>query len=194
MEEIFDGKKVEESIESQKILITRSLLLDFSDKSEITDASECSSALTQAEGDNGDCKDKSFTDEENSSVWSIQVNASTLDEDLEEEEADEDEFKEDNYQDYSGEEEEEGHGESLEDLCSGIMNMSIMATTFEGKHTRFVYNSDDEIVGGEEEGAGETGEGGLFSPSILRLKGMPTPRGKHMRFPVVEGDNEAGSC
>lgn len=180
MNEIFDGTKLEDSLESQKSLITRSLLLDFSDKSEISDASECSSVLTQADGDNRDCNnDKSFTDEENSSVWSIQVNASTRGEDFEEE----------------AEEEEEEYDQSLEELCLGIEGMSIVAAKFEGKHTRFVYNSDDEIVGGEEEDSeGEVGEG-LFSPSIVRLKGMPTPKGKHVRFPMAEEeDKEAASC
>ncbi|KAK4741345.1 hypothetical protein SAY87_024933 [Trapa incisa] len=189
VEEILDGRMPEESTESQKSLITRSLLLDFSEKSEIS--SQCSSALTQTEGDNGDSKEKFSADEENSSIWSIQVNASSRDEDFEEAEVD-DEFEEDNYEEeYSGEgeeeEEDEGHGESLEELCLGLGSMSILEAKFEGKHTRFVYNSDDEMVEG-------VGEGDLVSPGIVRLKGMPTPKGKHLRFPAVEDEDKKEAC
>ena len=54
-----------------------------------------------------------------------------------------------------------------------------IAPKFEGKHTRFAYNSDDEIVKEEvEENFGESDS----SSNILRLKGLPTPKGKHLRF------------
>ncbi|CAL9137524.1 unnamed protein product, partial [Musa acuminata var. zebrina] len=48
---------------------------------------------------------------------------------------------------------------------------------FTGKHTRFIYNSDDETVR-EEEAMG----GAAVSPSALVLKGLPRPQGKHLRF------------
>ncbi|OWM88961.1 hypothetical protein CDL15_Pgr020915 [Punica granatum] len=196
--ETFDGKEHgEESLESQKSLITRSLLLDFSDKSEISDASECSSVLTQADGDTQEHnKDKSLTDEDNSSVWSIQANASTEKEDFDEEaEEEEEEIEEDDNEDYYDDNDlEEENGGSVEELCSGIEKISIMAVKFEGKHKRFVYNNDDEIVGEEEEEEEEkevsgTGEG-VSSPSIVKLNGLPTPKGKHMRFPLMEEDKE----
>ncbi|KAK4790800.1 hypothetical protein SAY86_031213 [Trapa natans] len=40
----------------------------------------------------------------------------------------------------------------------GIKNMRMTAVRFQGKHTRFEYNSDDDevvVVGGEEDEAGE---------------------------------------
>ncbi|THU44799.1 hypothetical protein C4D60_Mb02t11170 [Musa balbisiana] len=48
---------------------------------------------------------------------------------------------------------------------------------FTGKHTRFIYNSDDEMVR-EKEAMG----GAAVSPSVLVLKGLPRPQGKHLRF------------
>ncbi|KAH6558205.1 hypothetical protein KP509_1Z073500 [Ceratopteris richardii] len=51
----------------------------------------------------------------------------------------------------------------------------------EGKHTRFLYNEDDEgetmeavLVKGEEDLS--------CSDSIIRLRGIPAPLGRHMRF------------
>lgn len=180
---IFDGKK-EESLESEKILITRSLLLDFAEKSESSDSSECSSVLTYQAG--SDFKEKSATDDDDASLWSIQVNASTHDEDEEEVIEEEEEKEED--EDYYDEEDEEIDGEEddgslVDELCEGISKIFVNEKTvpkFAGKHKRFVYNSDDELVAEEEEDfAG-------VSPSILRLKGLPTPKGKHLRFPLEE--------
>ncbi|GMY12229.1 APC membrane recruitment protein 1 [Fagus crenata] len=180
---IFDGKK-EESLESEKILITRSLLLDFAEKSESSDSSECSSVLTYQAG--SDFKEKSATDDDDASLWSIQVNVSTHDEDEEEVIEEEEEKEED--EDYYDEEDEEIDGEEddgslVDELCEGISKIFVNEKTvpkFAGKHKRFVYNSDDELVAEEEEDfAG-------VSPSILRLKGLPTPKGKHLRFPLEE--------
>lgn len=150
MNEIFDGKKQEESLESQKSPITRSLLLDFSEKPEISNESECTSELTHAEGD----KDKSVADKVKSSVWSVQVNANPLNENSLEEAEQEEETKEDG--EYNGEQE---NGGSVRGLCTEIEKVMITAVKFKGKHTRFVYNSDDEIVGGEEDEASESGQG-----------------------------------
>ncbi|XWS33859.1 hypothetical protein CRYUN_Cryun22dG0119200 [Craigia yunnanensis] len=82
----FDGMKQETSLESQKSLVTRSLLLDFYDKSESTDSSECYSVVTDQgviTGESSACKEKASPDDDNASIWSIQVNASTHDEDEE---------------------------------------------------------------------------------------------------------------
>nr|GLL38526.1 putative DNA helicase INO80 [Ipomoea trifida] len=104
--QMIDGKK-EEEVESNKgMVVTRSLLSDFSEKSEAADSSS-----------------------DRSSIWSIQ--------------------------------------------------MSVKAK-FAGKHTRFVYNSDGELEGVEEESGGAAVHGGLH------LKGLPTPKGKHIRFSEEE--------
>ncbi|KAJ1422598.1 hypothetical protein SESBI_12945 [Sesbania bispinosa] len=127
--QIFDGKN-QENPESENTLLSRSLLLDFSDKSEVSD---CTSELT--------------------------------------------------YQGGSSIEKPQG---STED--DGLNNISVnekVAPKFAGKHTRFVYNSDDEVV--EEvqvEGCAENAS--ASSDDVLHLKGLPTPKGKHIRFPDEE--------
>ncbi|WCJ32602.1 Chalcone-flavanone isomerase family protein [Euphorbia peplus] len=147
--EIIDGNNKEGSIESEKS-VTRSLFLDFfSEQSE----SEISSVVTK--------------EEDSASNWSIQVNASSRDGEYEDEDYVEEE------EDYD---EDEG-GEWIDEVCEGIGKISI-SSKFEGKHKKFEYNSDDEIVV-EEETAG----------SILRLKGLPTPKGKHLRFPSEEQED-----
>ncbi|GLT82649.1 hypothetical protein SLE2022_010080 [Rubroshorea leprosula] len=170
--DIFEGKR-EGTLESQKSLITRSLLLDFSEKSDISDSLECSSVVTTG---NSESKEKSTPEDDNSSVWSIQVNASTHDEDDEEIIEEEGEVQDDYYEEDA---EEEDDGRWIDELCKGVSKISVKR-----KHTRFVYNSDDEIAG-EEECEDLAGE----SPDILRLKGLPTPKGKHLRFPVEEEDS-----
>ncbi|KAE9606638.1 hypothetical protein Lal_00025875 [Lupinus albus] len=81
------------------------------------------------------------------------------------------------------EEDVEDGGLLLDELCEGLNNISVnerVAAKFEGKHTRFVYNSDDDIVKEEEvENYAATSNG-------LRLKGLPTPKGKHLRFSEQE--------
>ncbi|KAG5245538.1 myelin transcription factor [Salix suchowensis] len=163
--EIFDVKK-QDSLESQKSL-TRSLLLDFSEKSESIDSSECSSALTY-QGDNcevitSESKDKSsLTDDDNASIWSIQVNASTNDEEEEEEVIEEEE------EEYF---EAADAGGLLDELCEGISKISVKEK---------VMANDDEIV---EEVADCEDED---SDDDFRLKGLPTPKGKHIRFHTEE--------
>ncbi|XP_010547428.1 PREDICTED: uncharacterized protein LOC104819178 [Tarenaya hassleriana] len=124
--------------------ITRSLLLDFSDKSESSlDSSRCSSAVTH-------------TGEDDSSVWSMLVNAGTTDGDDDGDEQ---------VSSFKGEEEEEE-----EENKRAVVE-------FEGKHTRFVYDSDGEEMVEEQ------------SVDVLRLKGLPTPQGKHFRFAEEEEDS-----
>nr|DAD44465.1 TPA_asm: hypothetical protein HUJ06_002695 [Nelumbo nucifera] len=52
---------------------------------------------------------------------------------------------------------------------------------FTRKHTRFIYNSDDKIEKEEEVAKMKS-----LSPGIVRLKGMPTLTGKHLRILEVE--------
>ena len=131
------------------------------------------------------CKEKlsPSVEDDDASIWSMQVNASTHGEDEEEiaeEEGEEEEEEEEYYDDI--EEEEEDYDEGLlDELCEGINNISVnekVAPKFAGKHIRFVYNSDDELVDEEEDEIG----GASASPNMLRLKGLPTPQGMHLRF------------
>ncbi|XP_057947896.1 uncharacterized protein LOC131143628 [Malania oleifera] len=192
---ILDGEK-QDVLDSQKSL-TRSLLMDFSEKLEKSDSSDCSSVLTYQGGLDGESegREKSPADDENASVWSIQVNASTCDD--EEEEGLEQEEYEYFYEGDEEEEEEEDEGddesELVDELCKGMNKMSVCdEKKFAGKHTRFVYDTDDEIIGREEAGEEESGASSAIgsSPGVLRLKGLPTPKGKHFRFPDGEEEEE----
>ncbi|CAN8278723.1 unnamed protein product [Cochlearia groenlandica] len=64
------------------------------------------------------------------------------------------------------EEEEEEEDVVVDELCEVMKKMSV---EFKGKHSRFVYDGEDEekIVEAKE---------------VLHLKGIPTPRGKHLKF------------
>ncbi|KAF7828958.1 acidic leucine-rich nuclear phosphoprotein 32 family member A-like [Senna tora] len=150
------------SPESEKNQLSRSLLLDFSDKS------DPSSELTYEQVIGRD-KDKATTEEDEACLWF----ASTHDEETEE--------------DYYEQEEEEDEG-WVDELCEGLNKLSV--TKFEGKHTRFVYNSDDELVGEEEEEEASGESEDVASPSVVRLKGLPTPKGKHLRFPEEEEEDK----
>ncbi|KAL3525274.1 hypothetical protein ACH5RR_013646 [Cinchona calisaya] len=188
--EMFEGKKQEAFNQSQKnLMITRSLLLDFSEKSE---EFECSSEVTYQGGESEGKERAITTDDDDSSIWSIQVNASTRD-DQEEEENDEevlDEVEEcDNdyfYDDDEGKEKEDDEG-LADELCDAISKINVNAegiwAKFTGKHTRFVYNSDDELEGEKEDSGIKSESASTASPSVLNLKGLPTPKGKHLRFP-----------
>lgn len=139
-------------------------------------------------------KEKPTPDDDDSSIWSIQVNASTHDEDEEEVAKEEEEEEYEDEDDYChGEEDDEideEQDELVDELCEGMSKINVneekkMIPKFEGKHIRFEYNSDDEI---EECAVAESSEDGVgLSPSIVRLKGLPTPKGKHLRF--HEGQN-----
>ncbi|KAF9619181.1 hypothetical protein IFM89_005735 [Coptis chinensis] len=167
-EMMVDELKHQGSLESEKSDVTRALSFDFYEKS---DFSECSSVLTQGSV----CEEKS-TEEDDASVWSVQVNTSTRDED-EEEEIEEEDYNEEEEADYEEHDGEEGG--LVDELCEGISKIFLQKKTlpdFEGKHIRFVYNSDGELKG-------EVVVNSVASPSVLRLKGMPVPEGKHLRFP-----------
>lgn len=85
---------------------------------------------------------------------------------------------------------DEEEEECLDELIDGLMKMSMQedekrVAEFVGKHTRFIYNSDDEIEGEEEVGKMKN-----VSPSVLVLKGLPVPEGKHLRFQDEDEDED----
>lgn len=176
MNDLFEGQnKQESSVESKKSMITRSLLFDFYEKTEDSDSSECNSVLTYR-------LESGKSREDDASIWSIQVNASTRDDDDEElciEEIEEDGEIDNDYEDDGGE---------VNELCEGMRKVSVNGVKYSGKHIRFVYDSDDELQGEEEEII--DGENEDFSSDVLRLKGLPTPKGKHLRFPEEEEEEE----
>ncbi|XP_008803588.2 uncharacterized protein LOC103717103 [Phoenix dactylifera] len=148
----------EESLDLQECLISRALLFDDSPgKSEISDASTMSSSLTCRGSESSSNPEKSPEDDDISSIRSLQVGASI-------EEDDGEDIVEDEEETYDEEAEEdvvdEEDGEVFNNLCEGLSKMSVQEVVrlpeFTGKHTRFIYNSDDEIEGQEAEvGAGE---------------------------------------
>ncbi|CAL5188149.1 unnamed protein product [Lathyrus oleraceus] len=158
--------------EDEKYEIAKSL--DFSEKSQVSE--ECNSEVSYQEVTQGSCVG-SCSVEDDASVWSMQVSASNKDEDDVEEEIAEEEDDEEDYYDVDDEEEyEEDLG--LDELCEGLNKVNVnekVVSKFAGKHTRFVYNSDDEIVKEEEDES-------VDDSNVLRLKGLPTPKGKHVRF------------
>lgn len=183
---IFEGKKQEDNESELNLMITRSLLLDFSEKSEGICSSDCSSDVTY-QGGESEGKDRVTTDDDDSSIWSIQVNTSTRDDQEDDEEEGLEEVEEDCDNDYFYEEEEEKEDDGLVDeLCDAISKISVNGESmaiFTGKHTRFVYNSDDELEGEEEDSVVKREPASTASPSALNLRGLPTPKGKHLRFP-----------
>jgi len=192
---IFDEKKqTENSSESEKDQISRTLFLDFSEKSD--SSSDCSSVVTYQGTGVGEEAENQGTpatiEDDDASIWSIQVNTSTRDEDEDEDadkvienevEEDDDHVYDDNDDEYDEEgEEDETELQLLDELCEGIRKMNVNgenigAGRFMGRHTRFVYNSDDELVEDNAKFGSEEGSSGA-----LRLKGLPTPKGKHLRF------------
>ncbi|XP_021836779.2 uncharacterized protein [Spinacia oleracea] len=167
-------------IGSEDVMISRALFLEFSEKS---DSSSDSSSVVTYQGTIGgvesDSQDQvTSIDEDDASVWSIQVNVSTQGEDEVNQDVVEEDDIADNEEYYDeGGVEEEDEMLFLDDLCEGISNISVVeekkGPKFMGKHKKFVYNSDDELVEAFEE---------YDSAEVLRLKGLPTPKGKHVRF------------
>ncbi|KAB2004363.1 hypothetical protein ES319_D11G193100v1 [Gossypium barbadense] len=136
-EELNISEMVSANIEGQKCVITRSLLLDFAEKSECR--SDNGVIITDSSASNEKTSAFHNDDIDSASIWSIQVNASTQDE-----YEDEETFEEMGAEYYDHEED----GGLVDDLCKCISKIS-MTEMFTGKHTRFMYDSDDEI--GEEE-------------------------------------------
>ncbi|CAM6114523.1 unnamed protein product [Calypogeia fissa] len=115
------------------------------------------------------------------------------DEDYAEEEGDEeDDEEEDNFEDGP-----ETFDEACEELCKGIstINMSVekskgLLPTFEGKHTRFIYHSDDEEEFEEELVSDKKTLVVVDSPGKTKLMGLPMPKGKHIRFDNEEAESD----
>lgn len=191
---IVNGKEECEA-EEEEMKVTRSLLLEFSEKLE--EGSDSSSMVTNETVITTASSAGGVEDDVSSSRWSIQAIAasgSTIDEEeewveveeLQGEEEEEEEWVDEDYEEEEAEEEGEGkmvcNGGDLEELCQGMKKMGLSGA---GKHTRFVYNSDGEIEGAvaavveEEEGC---------CGGALVLKGLPPPKGKHLRFHEEEDE------
>ncbi|KAM7520090.1 hypothetical protein LguiB_019052 [Lonicera macranthoides] len=184
VDDLFEGHNKQEcSVESKKSIITRSLLLDFYEKTEDSDSSECNSVLTYQLKSG---KSREDDDIDDASIWSIQANASTRDDEDDNEELCIEEIEEDGEIDNDYEDDEYDDGGEVNELCEGIRKISVNGVKYCGKHIRFLYNSDDELQEEEEEEEEEED----FSSGVLRLKGLPTPKGKHLRFPEEEEEEE----
>jgi cobalamin biosynthesis protein CobT len=178
--------------------LNRALVFDDSpEKSGESSGSAVSSSVSLQESSTGSYMDKSSSPEDDSSsAWSIQVHASS-------EKGDEEELgvEELAAAEYTEEEEEEDDWEEdsdddcYDDLCEEMSRMTVFdeeekkATglpQFEGKHTRFIYNSDDEIEREEVADAAEA----RAELGALMLRALPVPEGRHLRFHDEEDDEE----
>lgn len=162
----------EDLLSVQECQINRALTFDSPEKSDISTI--WSSLIYECGGSSGSEEKSSCLEDDNSSIWSIQVNASP---NSDNEDVDQDEEQEEVDLYYEEAEDDEGDEDDLLDLCEGVRKMSVVAglLEFAGKHTRFVYNSEGELE--REEVVKES-----VSPSVLVLKGLPVPEGKHLRF------------
>jgi hypothetical protein len=142
-------------------VLNRALLFDSPDKQE-TSSGSTGSAVTSLACQESVSSNGSFTicSDRNSSSWSIQGNAGTD----------------------KGEETESEF--DVQELCKGFKDMAVEGRKFEGKHTRFFYDSDGEME--EECSQNDVAK----SPSVVVLKGLPVPEGKHLRFQDEEGGGE----
>ncbi|ERN16349.1 hypothetical protein AMTRI_Chr09g20430 [Amborella trichopoda] len=135
------------------------------------------------------CKQNKATMDDDSSEWSVEVHVSSPNGDLEEKEEDDEEEREEEEEE---EKEDEGDGEREgkeidDDLCAELCEELSKICVQEnrrlpkpmGKHTRFIYNSNDEIE--REEIVNQDAD-----LNVLHLRGIPTPKGKHLRFPEDE--------
>ncbi|PUZ39914.1 hypothetical protein GQ55_9G381900 [Panicum hallii var. hallii] len=164
--------------------------LVFDDSPEKSDVSNGSTVSFQ-EGSTGSCMDKSSSPEDDSSsAWSVQVHASS-------EKGDEEELGVEDLGEYTeeGEEwEEDSDDDCFDDLCEEMSRMTVVdeeerkagLPQFEGKHTRFIYNGDDEIEREEVADAAEA----RAELGALMLRGLPVPEGRHLRFLEDEEDDE----
>ncbi|GAU30649.1 hypothetical protein TSUD_224050 [Trifolium subterraneum] len=177
-----------DSGEYGKCEITKSL--DFSEKFQVSE--DCNSEVSYEDVTQGSVVGSCSIVDDGASIWSMQVNSFNYDEDDVEEEITEEDEEEDDEEYYDDVEEEEEEYEGLDELCEGLNNIGVnekVVPKFAGKHIRFVYNSDDEIVK-EEEDDSVNGD----SPNVLRLNGLPTPKGKHLCFSEEEEEEEGKSA
>ncbi|XP_062200694.1 uncharacterized protein LOC133903365 isoform X2 [Phragmites australis] len=168
----------------------RALVFDDSPgKSDSSHGSVVSSSLTFHESSSGRYTGKSSSSEDDSSsAWSIQAHASSEKGDEELGEGTVEELGE-----YTEEEEwgEDSDDDCFDDLCEEMSRMTVFdeeekagLPQFEGRHTRFVYNSDDEIERDEVVDAAEA----RAELGALVLRGLPVPEGRHLRFHEEEDD------
>ncbi|KAK8945302.1 hypothetical protein KSP40_PGU006954 [Platanthera guangdongensis] len=181
--QVADSVKHEESVGFQESVINRALLFDSPNKPEVSDVSSNASSSVIINQGTVVC---SSCDEN----WSIQANASAYT-DHEEDDSEEFEEVEEEGDGDKQEEEEEEEGDYLDELCEGMKKITVedkvlKLPEFTGKHTRFIYNSYDEIEGEEEIVASRK----ALSPSVMLLKGLPVPEGKHLRFLEAEEEEE----
>ena len=173
--------------------LNRALVFDDSpEKSDVSNGSAVSFQVSST----GSCTDKSSSsspEDDSSSAWSVQVHASS-------EKGDEEELgvEEENLGEYTeeGEEwEEDSDDDCFDDLCEEMSRMTVVdeeeerkagLPQFEGKHTRFIYNSDDEIEREEVVDAAEA----RAELGALMLRGLPVPEGRHLRFHEDDEDEE----
>uniref|UniRef100_A0A0E0F137 Uncharacterized protein n=1 Tax=Oryza meridionalis TaxID=40149 RepID=A0A0E0F137_9ORYZ len=168
----------------------RALVFDDSPgKSDLSNAASVVSSSSLAFQDSSSI-DRS-PDDDSSSAWSIQVNASS-------EKGDEDTFTDQEDPEEEEEEwltEDDEDDECFDDLCEGMSKMSVfddeeeeedkkaVLPAFQGKHTRFIYDSEGEM---EREDVAHV----PVENCTMVLRGLPVPEGKHLRFNEVEEDEE----
>lgn len=169
-------RKEEGTLDLTECLINRALLFDSPEES---DSSFPLSAPTSQETV---CPEEVPTEEDDcSSTWSLQAHDGSSQEEDDGSEWIEEDDDNDNDDDEE-EDDEDGDDGLLVDLCEGVRAMSMgqrQLPEFAAKHTRFTYDSDGEIVVEEEVTA-------AVSSSVLRLRGLPAPEGKHLRFQEEE--------
>ncbi|CAM6114513.1 unnamed protein product [Calypogeia fissa] len=111
--------------------------------------------------------------------------------------ADEGEDEEDDEEEDNFEQGTEAFDEACEELCKGISTINMggegskgLLPTFEGKHTRFIYHSDDEEEFEEEIVSDKKTLVVVDCPGKTKLMGLPTPKGKHIRFDNEEAESD----
>ncbi|KAH9299449.1 hypothetical protein KI387_031131 [Taxus chinensis] len=179
--EAIDTVELPKNVCSPEKPTTRTLLFESVEKDIETTVSSPSSIVSSE-----DSQRVRNMEDDNVSQWSVQVNFSSPGP----EQQVEDQANETDEYDDEQEEGEAIEDEECEELCQGLNKISVhdndSLPPFAGRHTRFVYNSDDEIETEEEV------KSALRSPSVMHLRGMPTPRGKHLRF--SEGDADSANA
>ncbi|KAJ1296099.1 hypothetical protein BS78_01G273000 [Paspalum vaginatum] len=174
--------------------LNRALVFDDSpEKSDASNGSAASSSVSLQESSSGSYMGKSSSPEDDSSsAWSIQVHASSEKGDEEELGVEEQlgAFTEDEEW-----EEDSGDDDCYDDLCEEMSRMTVFdeedkkkagLPPFEGKHTRFIYNSEDELEREEVADAAEA----RAELAALMLRSVPVPEGRHLRFHEDEDDEE----
>ncbi|KAL6906317.1 hypothetical protein ACP4OV_003918 [Aristida adscensionis] len=179
--------------------LNRALVFDESPgKSDASTGSAVSSSVSLQEISSGSiCTDRSSSaEDDSSSAWSVQVHASSEKGDEEEDlgvdgaAADAGEYTDEG-------EWEEDSDDDFDDLCEVMSRMTVLdgeeerkkkagLPPFEGTHTRFIYNSDDEIEREEVVDAAEA----RAELGALLLRAMPVPEGRHLRFHEDDEEDE----